>query len=178
MQWSKTKSRIEKLICNSLQNRVKIYATTYRTNDPKKEQKRIWITLDGIEIFNASTANFLKAHDELWGQIRKKSDEPYPLCLHRCFPQYVGIVSDEDFSSYVLENKNIFSVERIYAGIESYLSLPILEAVNSSDVFIRSLSLFDRRVGKRTLTALTINSDTHPLIKKFYQIRYSVENTK
>ena len=64
MRWTKIKILIENLLCEKLKKRLNVYATSYNTS--LGEQRRIWITLDGKEVFNASSAQFLMKHDKLW----------------------------------------------------------------------------------------------------------------
>jgi len=55
----------------------------------------------------------------------------------------------------------------------AYLDMPIKAALRSSNPFIRSLAIIDRRVGKRTLEELKIGDHEHSLVKKFYRLRMS-----
>ncbi|OIJ17107.1 hypothetical protein BKP37_00795 [Anaerobacillus alkalilacustris] len=121
MRWTKTKKSIENLICEKLKKRLKINATKYNTS--LGEQRRIWITLDNKEIFNASSAHFLHAHDKLWEEIRNKTSNPFPDCLYECFPELVGKVSDFDYSMEILEQRNIFNVDRVYEKLVEYSNL-------------------------------------------------------
>lgn len=88
MRWTKTKTLIENLLCEKLKKRLSVYATSYNTS--LGEQRRIWITLDEKEVFNASSAQFLIEHDKLWEEIRSKTNKSFPDCVYECYPEFVG----------------------------------------------------------------------------------------
>jgi hypothetical protein len=169
MRWTKTKMLIENLICKKLKKRLKVNATSYNTS--LGEHRRIWITLDNKEIFNASSAHFLNAHDKLWEEARNRTSKPFPDCLYECFPELFGKVNDLDYSMMILEQRNIFSVNRVYDSLVQYSNFSIEDALISQDVIVQALALIDKRLGKRRLENLEFNSDTHPLVIKFFQIR-------
>lgn len=173
MRWTKTKTLIESLICEKLKQRLKINATRYHTS--LGEQRRIWITLDNREIFNASKAHFLHAHDKLWEEIRSKTSNPFPDCLYECFPELVGKVNDFDYSMIILEQRNILDVDRVYDSLVKYSNISIEDALDSEDLIVKSLALIDKRLGKRRLANLKFGFDTHPLLVTFYRIRCEVE---
>ncbi|MFC7685293.1 hypothetical protein [Ureibacillus sp. GCM10028918] len=173
MRWTKTKSLIENLICGKLTKRLKVNATRYNTS--LGEQRRIWITLDNKEIFNASSAHFLNEHDKLWDEIRNKSSKSFPECLYECFPELIGKVSDSDYSKMILEQRNIFNVDKVYDSLVQYSNLSIEDALNSEDIIVQSLALIDKRLGKRRLENFKSHSDTHPLLLTFFHIRCEIE---
>lgn len=173
MRWTKTKTLVQNLICERLEKRLDIHATTYNTYG---EQRRIWITLDKKEIFNASSAQFLKEHDKLWEEIKTRSTKPFPECLYECYPEFIGNVSDLDYSMLILEQKNIFNVEHVYNALVEYPHISIEEALASNNTIIHALAMFDKRVGKRRLRNINFLPDTHPLVVSFYRIRCETEN--
>ena len=173
MRWTKTKILIENLLCEKLRNRLKVYATSYNTS--LGEQRRIWITLDGKEVFNASSAQFLMEHDKLWEVVKSKSNKPFPECLYECYPKFVGKINDLDYSMLILEQRNIFHVDRVYDALVQYPNLSIEEALSSNHVIIQAFSVIDKRVGKRRLKDCLFNSDTHPMVLEFYKLRFEME---
>lgn len=173
MRWTKTKALVENLLCEKLQNRLSIYATSYNT--AVGEQRRIWITLDGNEIFNASSASFLMEHDKLWEDVKRKTRKPFPECLYEYYPEFVGKINDMDYSMLILEQQSIFNVYRVYDAFVQYPNCSIEEALSSENVIIQSLAMVDKRLGKRRLNNLIINSDSHPLVLMFYQLRCNIE---
>ena len=173
MRWTKTKKLIEDFLCDKLKNRLKVYATSYNTS--LGEQRRIWITIDGKEVFNASSAKFLMEHDKLWEEVKSKSNKPFPECLYECYPEYVGKINDLDYSMLILEQRNIFDVERVYDALVQYPNLSIDEALNSNHVIIQAFAIIDKRVGKRKLKNCVFNNDTHPMVLEFYKLRCEME---
>lgn len=83
-----------------------------------------------------------------------------------------------DYTASILEYRGIFNVDHVYNAFIQYPQLSIDRALNSGNVISQALALVDRRLGKRTLEALKYNSDVHPLIMQFYELRCKVENSK
>jgi len=173
MKWTKVKRNIESLICDKLKHRLNIHLTQY--NVSLGDQKRIWITLDKKEVFNASSANYLMEHDKLWTEIKKKTDKPFPDCLYECFPEFIGSTNDLDYTTVILEDKGIFNVDQVYDTFTQYPQLSIDNALNSESVIIKVIALLDKRLGKRKLKNLKYSADVHPLILGFYKLRCEVE---
>ncbi len=173
MRWTKTKMLVENLICEKLKKRLNVYATSYNTSFG--EQRRIWVTLDNKEIFNASSAHFLVEHDELWEEVKRKTSKPFPDCLYECFPEFVGKINDSDYSMAILEQRNIFNVELVYDALVQYPNFSIEEALSSENNIVQALALIDKRLGKRRLKHLRFYPYTHPIVSMFYQIRCDVE---
>jgi hypothetical protein len=176
MRWSKTKLLLESLLCENLIKRLKIHSTRY--NASIGEPQRIWITLDKTVIFNASSQYFLNKHDKFWEDVKYKTDKPFPECLYECYPEFMGKFSDGDYSMLVLEQRNIFNVDRVYKAFVLFPNLSIDEAVCCNNVIIQALALIDKRLGKRKLRNLRFTPDTHPIIKKFYTIRCDAEGIR
>jgi hypothetical protein len=49
--------------------------------------------------------------------------------------------------------------------------MPVQLALKSTNPFILSLAIIDRRVGRRTLEELEIGADEHSLVQEFYRLR-------
>lgn len=175
MKWTKVKRNIESLICDKLKHRLSIHLTQY--NVSLGEQKRIWITLDKKEVFNASSANYLMEHDKLWTEIKKETDKPFPYCLYECFPEFIGKTNDSDYTTVILEDKSIFNVEVVYDAFTQYPQLSIDNALNSESVIIKAIAMLDKRLGKRKLKNLKYSSNVNPLILGFYKLRCEAEGT-
>ncbi len=176
MKWTEVKKNMENLICEKLKHRLSIHLTKY--NVSLGEQTRIWITLDKKEIFNASSAEYLMEHDKLWEEVKRKTRKSFPGCLFECFPEFIGKVSDMDYTASILEYRGVFNVDHVYNAFIQYPQLSINRALNSENVISQALTLVDRRLGKRTLEALRYNSNVHPLVMQFYELRCEVENIK
>lgn len=176
MKWTKVKKDMGNLICGKLKHRLSIHLTKY--NVSRGERTRIWITLDKKEVFNASSAEYLMEHDNLWEKVKKKTSKPFPDCLYECFPEFIGKVNDMDYTARILEYRGIFNVDHVYDAFIQYPQLSIARALNSENVISQALALVDRRLGKRRLEDLKYDSHVHPLIMQFYELRCEVENIK
>ncbi|WP_245671439.1 SF0329 family protein [Pseudobacillus wudalianchiensis] len=95
--------------------------------------------------------------------------------MYECFPAFAGNVHDMDYSIFILEQRNIFNVEHVYDAFVQYPHFSIEEAIRSDNVVIQALAMIDKRLGKRRLTHLKFDPDTHPLVTTFYRIRYEAE---
>ncbi|MFP7732304.1 hypothetical protein ACLHDF_02570 [Priestia aryabhattai] len=174
MKWTKVKKNIENLFCDNLRHRLSIHLTKYKVS--LGEQTRIWITLDKKEVFNASSAEYLMEHDKLWEEVKRKTSKAFPECLYECFPEFIGKVEVMDYTARVLEHRGVFNVDHVYDAVIQYPQLSINPALNSENIILQALALVDRRLGKRTLKALRYNSNVHPLIMQFYELRCAVDN--
>jgi hypothetical protein len=58
--------------------------------------------------------------------------------------------------------------------LEAYLSLTIDAALTSPSPLVRALAVIDRRVGKRKLRSLKMDSE-HPLVRELYLLRCKAE---
>lgn len=157
MRWSKLKTMIEDRMAPSLAGRVQVHVTTYGRPDwmPYFTRGRGWITVDGREIANFSTDQYLVEHWRLkqeTGMQQRVSDIPDPLRERDILPRWWF----ED-------------------ALWDYLSLSIDDAVSSENFLIRALAMTDRRLGKRRLRRLQIRADEHPLIHMFYTLRCVAE---
>ena len=74
-----------------------------------------------------------------------------------------------------LMEKGYFFRDTFVSAIVEYLGMPIDKATQSSNVIIRSIAMFDRRLGKRRLQSMHFSEDENPLVKSFYAIRCEVE---
>ncbi|WP_420801806.1 SF0329 family protein [Priestia megaterium] len=88
MKWTKVKKNIEDLICDKLKDKLSIHLTHYNVNFG--EQKRIWVTLDKKEIFNASSAHYVMEHDKLWIEIKRKLINIFQIVYMSVFQNLLG----------------------------------------------------------------------------------------
>jgi len=57
-------------------------------------------------------------------------------------------------------------------ALRAYLDLSISAAQQSTNPFIRALSIVDRRTGRRIFEAMRISEEDHSLIKAFHALRF------
>jgi hypothetical protein len=145
MRWSKLKSEIENRFCDSLQKRISIYSTAYGNCTCG----HAWITLDKKII-----ANF---------------------CTRAYFNKSMGNLDNGKYDDL----KNTYgelSRQDIYESCWSYVhDLSIEDVLKSEDALIQTLSVIDKRVGKRRLKQLEVEL-MHPLAKFLLEERLKVEN--
>jgi hypothetical protein len=145
MRWSKLKSEIENRFCDSLQKRVSIYSTAYGNCTCG----HAWITLDKKII-----ANF---------------------CTRAYFNKNMGNLDNGKYD-YLKNTYGELSRQDIYESCWSYVhDLSIEDVLKSEDALIQTLSVIDKRVGKRRLKQLEVEL-MHPLAKFLLEERLKVEN--
>jgi len=175
MRWSKTKKLVESLLADKLQNRLEIHMTNY--NVSVGEQRRVWITFDKKELFNASTANFLKEHDALWNEIHANTDLAFPDDIKTYFDEVKeNDIPAEDLSMHVLEARGIFNPDRLYDVFVEYPQMSYRDIQASTDILVLAFMMVDKRFGKRSLQSYIITDKTHPLIKQMHAIRCEAES--
>ena len=178
LQWSKTKSTLERFLCDKLKGRLKIHATVYRKFHDSPS--RVWFTFDKKEILSASDTTYSVKHQKLYQQIKENNNLkaiPYNANWDVMFnsEERQKLIRASDDVEESLINQNIFESYHLYAPLMDYGSLSINEAMNSDNIIIKAYSMLDRRLGKRRLEKIEFTNETHPLIVKFYKIRCGVE---
>ena len=162
MRWSKLKSEIESRFCESLRKRVSINSTRYGNCTCG----HAWLTLDKKVIANFCTRAFWNNGPE-FDQNRNK----YVVVGNREF---------EEKGKYqkLFNDYGELSRQNVYESCWTYLhDLSIEEALLSSDPIIQSLSVIDKRVGKRRIKKIN-KSELHPLAKKLIETRLKAEKTE
>ncbi len=170
MKWSKVKKAAESLLADSLRNRVSYHVTKYGPGD-SATMTRGWITYNGKELKDFSEVEWLMASGELVRQIEalntgKEGTKAHPARSAQ---------EELDQADALLEKQEVFSKDRFYLSLQQYVELPIDSALNSPNIIIRAIALFDRRCGKRRLEALKPPDDAPNLVKECYRIRCDAE---
>ncbi|GGA90349.1 SF0329 family protein [Ornithinibacillus halotolerans] len=178
MQWSKTKTTLERFLCDKLKGRIQIYATIYRKSHDGPS--RVWITFDKKEILSASDLTYVVKHEKLYQQMKEEKqleEIPYHPDWNDMFnsKERQELIKASETAEQIMINQNIFGSYHLYVPFMEYGSLSIEQAMNSDNVIIRAYSMLDRRLGKRRLEKLNFPTDTHPLIVHFYNLRCDVE---
>jgi hypothetical protein len=158
MRWSKLKHEIESRFCESLKNRLAIHSTAYGNCTCG----HAWITLDKIIIANFCTRAFWNTNPT-WNEKEQKFIK--------------GTKENVNNRKYkeLLNNYGDLSRQDVYETCWKYLhELSIEEALLSDDPLIQTLSLTDKRIGKRRL--MKINKENlHPLAKRIFEERINTE---
>ena len=181
LQWSKTKSTLERFLCEKLKGRIQLHATVYRKFHDSPS--RVWITFDRREILNASDVTYAVHHGKVYEQL-KVHNQLNPIPYHDDWKvmfhplERQALVQASDAAENRLIDQGIFKGDHLYDPLMKYSSLSIEEAMNADNIIVRAYSMLDRRLGKRRLIKLHFPEDTHPLIINFYKIRCEVEGIK
>jgi hypothetical protein len=162
MKWSKLKKTLESLITPSLKGRVKFYSTRYRS--AHDQIGRAWIAVDGKEIYDFSTPTWIQKYYGTAKNIRDDNNCEDPL-------QAQGYYDAYKIADKFVEENGIFEQYFFYKSIEEYINLSFDEAIESENKIIRSISLIDRRLGKRRLEQINIKENDIQLYKILYSLR-------
>ena len=168
MIWSKLKKTVEVLMAEAVKEHLHIHLTRYGSGDTYS-MTRAWITWDGEEINTFSTIQWLNLRRSLAFQISGTSDPDLPYVhLHVPYEYF-------EQASTLLSQQGVYPCERFLAALETYTSLPIDHALNSSDCLVRAWSMFDRRLGKRRLRTMRFEPSDFPPVQSWYQLRCDAE---
>lgn len=176
MKWSKVKVLAEDLLCESLRGRVHYQAIVHRKSHDQTGSFRV--TLDKVEIFRASDIPYTRAVNIRGNELQSEREITFPWHL-----PWQEWKESEDYQAYhrtyndaeiEIENQDLFPAWEINRLLFDYIHMPFEEAVAHQHPFIRALSLFDRRFGKRRLAAIDIEQ-VSGLVKAFYTIRVEAE---
>lgn len=145
-------------ICMQLQGRISYFLTRYhKVHDAYiLLDGREWVCFSWIEMYHQEADM-----DVLWQEEKRLSDaERYA----RLQPQWdaEGTYCEMDFLQAILE----------------FRSLSIQDALRSENNIIKILAILDRRVGKRTLEAITRAGEyqKYPAwVRQFYELRLQAE---
>src|SRR6185312_16019672 len=136
MQWSALRAKVRDLICPELGRRIDFHVTSCRGSHDEAE--KAWITIDGERLL---TCSWYQHQWYGWPRDEKgRLDHPGP------FPSGDRRAAD-----------GIFLPQALGTSLREYLDMPIHHALVSPNPFIKALSIIDRRVGRRTLEAITLD---------------------
>lgn len=152
MVWTKLKKVVEAHMADSLQGRIQYHLARYGKG-VSYFMSRGWITFDKDEIANFSTIKRVRASYTLTGEWYSH---------------------DNQVLTY-LDKEGIFTRDDFVNALEEYVELQVEDAIRSSNPIIRAVAMFDRRLGKRRLSVLSMTEDEHQLVKTFYKIRCQAE---
>lgn len=178
MQWSKTKKTVESFLCERLQGRIELHATTYRKYHDNPA--RVSVTLDGEEILSAADTTFYMKKEQIYQNLAANLPPmPYNDDWTVMFnsPERQALVKASNEAEQTLVDVEIFSSYHVYEPLMLYHTLSIEDALQSEYLFAQAFAMFDRRLGKRRI--LKINPQKlQPTIQRFYTIRCQVEGIK
>ncbi|WP_342508805.1 hypothetical protein [Sporosarcina sp. FSL K6-2383] len=177
MRWSKVKVLAEDLLCDSLKGRVHYQVVVHRKSHDQTGSFRV--TLDGIEIFRASDIPYNRAAT-IRGEELTKEKALSPIAMS----DLQAILESEelrqlhaayDDAEVEVQNQGMFPGWEIKRLLFDYIHIPFEEAIAHKHPFVRAISLFDRRFGKRRLVDIDSQQE-NVLVKKFYDIRVTADS--
>jgi hypothetical protein len=143
----------------SVRDRVSLRVTRYRR--AHDHEGRWALCIDGKEVAGLGSLSAYAHEDDLFAQPSITGGLPPALAQPR-------VVAE-------LRARGLHPLGQFYRSVGEYVGLPIDEALKSSDVLIRSLSILDRRLGKRRLLALGKNSALTPIEQRCLELRLECE---
>jgi len=159
MIWNKLKKNLKERFADDVKKDVDFFITDYAGS---WSMGRGWITINGTEIVNFSTAESDQIHNgNPWNELTKDNR----FAIH-------AQIEDSKRTPGLLIEKGEFSRGDFTDCCFQFIDLSIIEAQESNHPIIRMLAVLDRRTGKRKLKEL-FEIEQNPLVKYFlnYRIR-------
>lgn len=177
VKWSKLKQLIESQLCESLQGRFQFYLTVHRKTHDQKSS--LWVTLDGVELFRFSDLGFeVKSNQVYENLIKEREIKPIPWHIPLCelleSEEVKSLHRSSDDAEEIVRMQGVYPSWEMKNALFDYLNLPFEEARVHEHIFIRSLTIWDKRLGKRRFKELKIEKLTD-LERMFYKIRFLSE---
>jgi len=158
MQFSKIKKQMLSFVAPSLRPRLDLYATVDRHFHDG--EARIWMTLDGEEIFRAEDLRFTHEVDRRYALAKARLPQKPERITVEIFQSDWYKTSRELYKKieHELEQEGWHANYNVQQDLLLYPTLSIDEALSHPHAFIRGFALLDRRVGKRRLERLTCDT--------------------
>jgi len=177
MRWSKLKQMAEGLLCDSLKGRVHYQAIVHRKSHDQTSSFRV--TLDGKEIGWASDIPYQLELSRRSDDLRDERQlNPFPWHLHwREWEQsedYKAFHRAHEDTETKMITDEVFPAWAVRNLLFDYVHMPFAEAVVHEHPFVRAISLFDKRFGKRRLAEIDAEKESG-LVKAFYGIRIDAD---
>jgi hypothetical protein len=170
-KWSKVKKQLKNFTCNSLKGRIDFHIINYRK--AHDQLGRAVITVDKQEILSMCTITAEREMYKKEWDIREEQNIEYDIDNHRGNLE-IGIQAHE-----MIKTEGILAQYDFFDAVGEYLSSPIETSLKSTDIIIKTLSVIDRRVGKRTLQILSKSIETeHENIRYFFKLRCDAEGIR
>ncbi|TGE36336.1 hypothetical protein E4K67_20615 [Desulfosporosinus fructosivorans] len=187
MAWSKIKQLLESFLCPALYGRVEYCATSYRYSPDKAGL--CYITVNKKNVFNMRDVTTLIRWYQTEQEIKNDPDIQIPINneeieavrkdINGTVPEdrLVVIARNRKISEYakeLLSAQSVLSKSNFTVVANKFLSISIVDSIESNDILLNILALVDRRVGKKRLLSMTENMKLkHPIVQYFYELRLS-----
>jgi len=149
-------------ICDSLKGRIQYFATRYR--ESHDQQGRVAIRLDRKEIFKSCFCDWQAKRDEV---VSSKAISKEQANSHL---DYWDKMHSET------KNHGGFDQYGFYEAFHEYHNQSIEKSLASSDPVVRLFAIMDKRVGKRRLEKLLLETEQQPeWLQVFFKLRLEAE---
>ncbi|MNC18633.1 hypothetical protein D3C76_549140 [compost metagenome] len=185
MSWSKLKQQLEGFLSPALQGRVEYRAPGYRYLPDKSgicyisvDKKNVlnmsdktnsirWYQSE-LEIKNDPDIRIPVSHDDIEA-VRQAAKGPVPE--DRLIIMARSRKSTEH-AKELLSAQAALSKSNFIVAANKFLTTPIDESLESSDMVLNILALMDRRVGKKRILSMAEKMELkHPAVQYFYELR-------
>lgn len=156
MRWSKLKHRIEENFAGKLKSHISIHSAAYGNCSCG----HAWLTLDGDILANFCTRAYYNRY--IYGDRDSENG--------------LGPEQEKKYNNQFVEYGEL-SRQDVYGACWDYIhELKFDDALLSDNPLVQSLAVLDKRLGKRRYKTV-IESDLHPLARKLFDARVSIEQT-
>lgn len=186
MSWSKLKQQLEGFLSPALEGRVEYRAPGYRYLPDKSgicyisvDKKNVlnmgdktnnairWYQSE-LEIKNDPDIRIPVSHDDIEA-VRQTTKGPVPE--DRLIVMARSRLSTEHAKELMSAQATLVKSNFIVAA-NKFLTTPIEESLESSDMVLNILALVDRRVGKKRILGMAEKMELkHPVVQYFYELR-------
>ncbi|NUU61101.1 SF0329 family protein [Paenibacillus agri] len=185
MSWSKLKQQLEGFLSPALEGRVEYRAPGYRYLPDKSGI--CYITVDKKNILNMSD----KTNPIRWYQteleIKNDPDIQIPISsdeIEAVRKDTKGPVPEDrliviargrkstEYAKELLSAQAALSKSNFTVVANKFLTTPIEESLESSEILLNVLALVDKRVGKKRILSMAEKMELkHPVVRYFYDLR-------
>jgi hypothetical protein len=185
MSWSKLKQQLEGFLSPALQGRVEYRAPGYRYLPDKSgicyisvDKKNVlnmgdrtntirWYQTE-LEIKNDPDIHIPVSHDDIEA-VRQAAKGPVPE--DRLIVMARSRKSTE-LAKELMSAQAALAKSNFIVAANKFLTTPIEESLESSDMVLNILALVDRRVGKKRILGMAEKMELkHPVVQYFYEMR-------
>ncbi|WP_139995213.1 hypothetical protein [Paenibacillus paridis] len=187
MSWSKLKQNLESFLCPALYGRVEYRSTSYRYLPDKSGL--CYIAVDKKNVFNMSDATTSIRWYQTELEIKNDANIQIPINeeeIETVRKDTKGVVPEDrliviargrkiaEYAKELLSAQSALSKSNFIVVANHFLSAPIEQSLESSDILLNILALVDRRVGKKRILSMAEKMKLkHPMVQYFYELRRS-----
>ncbi|XWN29814.1 MAG: hypothetical protein ROR55_20260 [Devosia sp.] len=147
---------------------MEVWSTRYR--NAHDQEGEAWITIDKTLVHSMGTLTYLVALYERSSQLQRERD-----CLDwRDGVQIEAYRAIHDDVKRTLKSEGIIPLWEFNDALSKYINSPLEQILNSDQIIVRALGMFDKRLGKRRLRTMDVSNE-HEIVQGFFRIRCAFE---